>query len=432
MVDNEFIQCSSFTERIQETSSRVQKAFILLDSRNEIIAFFLRFLLDKNITTGISTAKINKKLRKELNPDIDMGFFDVCRYISENPANDDTLWVVQSYIAKVGAKSKDKEFAKQVFTKKLRIGIEAKTVNQAYGYMVIPNFEVQLAKSIENVKIQKGQWFSISQKINGNRCVCYRGKLYSRQGKLWSGLDHILEDLTKVFDLSNCCLDGELVYKNEEGLSDNDAFIKGTGILNSNDSDKSCIKYVIFDFISNEDFDAGCSDSPYMIRRLMLNEVDKSIKARNLQNIEIVRFFYAGIDETQIDYWLNYATNAGMEGIMINYNTPYLCKRHSGILKAKRFYTMDLPITSFEAGEGRLSNTLGKVYVKYKENTVGVGSGFTDELRSEIWNNQDKYLGKIIEVKYKNISKDKNTGLESLQFPVFVRFREDKTEVSYD
>ena len=102
MVDNEFVQCSSFTERIQETSSRVQKASILLDSRNEIIAFFLRFLLDKNITTGISTAKINKKLRKELNPDIDMGFFDVCRYISENPANDDTLWVVQSYIAKVG------------------------------------------------------------------------------------------------------------------------------------------------------------------------------------------------------------------------------------------------------------------------------------------------------------------------------------------
>ena len=93
---------------------------------------------------------------------------------------------------------------------------------------------------------------------------------------------------------------------------------------------------------------------------------------------------------------------------------------------------MDLPITSFEVGEGRLSNTLGKVYVKYKENTVGVGSGFTDELRSEIWNNQDKYLGKVIEVKYKNISKDKNTGLESLQFPVFVRFREDKTEASYD
>lgn len=241
MIDNEFIQCDLFSKKIQDTSSRVQKAFILLDNRNDTIAFFLRFLLDKNITTGISTAKINKKLRKELNPDIDMSFFDVCRYISENPANDDTLWIAQSYIAKVKAESKDDEFAKLVFTKKLRLGIEAKTVNQAYGYMVIPNFEVQLAKSIENVKLQKNQWFSISQKINGNRCVCYRGKLYSRQGKLWAGLDHILEDLKKLFDLSDCCLDGELVYKNEEGLSDNDAFIKGTGILNSTDEDLSLI-----------------------------------------------------------------------------------------------------------------------------------------------------------------------------------------------
>lgn len=432
MIDDEFIQCKSFTDKIQGVSGRVQKVSILLSNRNDTIAFFLRFLLDKNITTGISTAKIDKKLRKELNPTIDMTFFEVCRYISENPANDNTLWIAQSYIAKVGAKSKDKEFAKQVFTKKLRIGIEAKTVNQAYGYMIVPNFEVQLAKSIENVKIQSGYWFSISQKINGNRCVCYRGKLHSRQGNLWNGLDHIIKDLREIFDLSDCCIDGELVYKNEENLPDNDAFVKGTGILNSNDADKSCIKYVIFDFISNKDFESGRSDSPYMIRRLMLNEVDKAIKVRNLQNIEIVRFFYAGLDETQIDYWLDYATNAGMEGIMINYNTPYLCKRHSGILKAKRFYTMDLPIVSFEAGEGRLSDTLGKVYVEYKGNMVGVGSGFTDELRFEIWNNQSKYLGKIIEVKYKNISKDKNTGLESLQFPVFIRFREDKTEVSYD
>ena len=32
----------------------------------------------------------------------------------------------------------------------------------------------------------------------------------------------------------------------------------------------------------------------------------------------------------------------------------------------------------------------------------------------------------------KEITKDKKTGLESLQFPVFVRFRNDKTEPSYN
>ncbi len=435
MIDDEFIQCNSFSRVMQNTSSRVQKMSLLLKSRDNCISFFLKFLLDGNITTGISTAKINKKLSKELNPDIDMGFFDVCKYISENPSNDSTLWIAQSYVEKVRQEFDDSyaEFTKSVFTKKLRLGVDAKSVNKAYGFMLVPNFEVQLAKSIENVKIPHDEWFSISQKINGNRCVCYRGKMYSRQGKLWTGLDHIMSDLKKLdVELPVWCLDGELVYKNDEGLADNDAFTKGTGILNSPDADKSCIKYVIFDWISNRDFDNGISQDSYKSRKDLLIELSYDIHRLGIKNVEVVRFFYEGTDETKIDYWLDRATKAGMEGVMVNYDVPYQCKRHSGILKAKRFYTMDLPIIGFEVGEGRLSDTLGKVYVEYKGNVVGVGSGFSDELRSEIWDNKKKYLGSIIEVKYKNISKDKNTGMPSLQFPVFVRFREDKNEPSYD
>ena len=436
MIDREFVQCYEFSNEIQGTSSRVKKASILLYNRNACISHFLKFLLDTNITTGISTAKINKKLSMEVDSEISSGFFDVCYYISNNPSNDKTLWVAQSYVEKVRKEPNGEsfaEFAKLVFTKRLRLGIDAKTVNKAYGFMLVPNFEVQLAKSIENVKIPHNEWFSISQKINGNRCICYRGKMYSRQGKLWTGLDHIMSDLKKLeVELPVWCLDGELVYKNEEGLSDNDAFTKGTGILNSTDSDKSCIKYVIFDWISNRDFDNGVSQDSYKARKDLLIELSYDIHRLGIENVEVVRFFYEGTDETKIDYLLDRATKAGMEGVMVNYDVPYQCKRNSGILKAKRFYTMDLPIIGFEAGDGRLSNTLGKVYVEYKENVVGVGSGFSDELRSEIWNNKKKYLGSIIEVKYKNISKDKDTGMLSLQFPVFVRFRDDKNEPSYD
>ena len=39
-------------------------------------------------------------------------------------------------------------------------------------------------------------------------------------------------------------------------------------------------------------------------------------------------------------------------------------------------------------------------------------------------------IGKIIEVKYKEVSKDKKTGLESLQFPIFKQTRFEKTEES--
>lgn len=51
--------------------------------------------------------------------------------------------------------------------------------------------------------------------------------------------------------------------------------------------------------------------------------------------------------------------------------------------------------------------------------------------REKFWQKRDDLTGTLCEVKYKEISQDKGTGLESLQFPVFVGLRTDKTEVSY-
>ena len=100
-------------------------------------------------------------------------------------------------------------------------------------------------------------------------------------------------------------------------------------------------------------------------------------------------------------------------------------------MKVKRFYTMDLPIVGVEEGTGRLEGTLGALILDYKGNHVRVGSGFTDDQRTAIWRDVDNTVGCLCEVKYKEISKDKNTWLESLQFPVFVRLRKDKTDISF-
>ena len=93
---------------------------------------------------------------------------------------------------------------------------------------------------------------------------------------------------------------------------------------------------------------------------------------------------------------------------------------------------MDLPVVAVVEGEGRLKGTLGALVVQYKENTVNVGSGFDDETRMMLWNQRDELIGRIVEVKYKEISRDKKTGLESLQFPIYVGMRECGKCVSYD
>lgn len=140
---------------------------------------------------------------------------------------------------------------------------------------------------------------------------------------------------------------------------------------------------------------------------------------------------YRGTDLSKIDEFLERMVAEDKEGLVLNLNVPYRRTRHKGILKIKRFYTMDLPIIRCEEGGGRLKGTLGAFVLWYKGNEVKVGSGFSDEQRKEFWHNREKLIGTLCEVKYKEISKDKKTRLESLQFPVFVRIRDDKNTISY-
>lgn len=140
---------------------------------------------------------------------------------------------------------------------------------------------------------------------------------------------------------------------------------------------------------------------------------------------------YHGKDQTKIDELLEQMVREDKEGLMVNFDVPYKRKRHNGILKVKRFYTMDLHILRCEEGSGRLAGTLGAFVLDYKGNEVNVGSGFSDEQRTAFWAAKDEMPGRLCEVKYKEISYDKNTGAESLQFPVFISIRTDKDEVSY-
>ena len=184
------------------------------------------------------------------------------------------------------------------------------------------------------------------------------------------------------------------------------------------------------DILTEKEFEQGYSYSTYMNRKNKLLNI-KNFNPK-LNNIDIVKFFYEGTDQNQIWQYLDYAEKNDMEGLMINLNTPYLCTRTKNLIKVKKFYNYDLEIIDIEESRGKLKGTLGAFVVKYKNNTINVGSGLTDEQRKEYWENKDNLIGKIIEIKYKEKTIDKKTGLESLQFPIFVSLRLDKKECSYE
>lgn len=420
-------------KEIQDTRSLNDKKTIIMKNRdNELFKKCLRFLLDGNIVTGISSKKINKKVTpsSELAPyylHAYSTFEEVMEYLQRNnTGKDEDIYEVQSFL--YGHKE-DREFYIQMITKKYKLGVDSKTINKCIPGL-IPTWEVQLGSSYEKLKLKDGSWFSLSQKMNGNRASYYHNKLISRQGKEFTGMQHIISDLEQLG--TGWFYDGELIRKNTDNIPDGENFRIGTGIINSDSESKNEIKFVIFDYFPESDIKKKESTARYRLRREMLNKLREAINEKNLKNIEVVTMVYEGTDQSQIMKWLDYAVKQGWEGLMLNKDATYKCKRTADLIKIKRFYTMDLPVVKILEGDGRLKGTLGALVVQYKDNIVNVGSGFDDETRRKFWETRESLIGRVIEVKYKEISKDKKTGLESLQFPIYVGLREKSKCVSYD
>ena len=416
-------------KQIQETSStNDKKAIIVANKDNELFKKCLVFLLDGNINTGISNKKINKKVEpsSELAPYylcMNSTFEEVMDYLSKNNTGTDVdIYEVQSFLY---GHEDDREFYEQMITKSFRLGADSKVVNSVIPGL-IPTFDVQLGTSIEKVKLLGNEKIFISRKLNGTRTAFVGDKCMTRQGKEYKGLDHIISDLQKIVG-TEMFVDGELLYKNKEGLSDSEAFQKGTGIAMSKDNDKSELKLVIFDIFPLNEFWSGKSKESYSNRKKHLIELGEKITALGTDNLEIVQMCYEGYDHSEIWKWLDYAERHDWEGVILNLDTPYECKRTKNLIKVKRFKEIDLRCININiATTGKYKGVMGSITCKYGDSTVDVGSGFNDEKRIYYTDNPKEIIDHIISIKYKEETINKNGG-KSLQFPIFIDCRFDKS-----
>lgn len=413
------------------SGSNDKQKFIKDHASDENFRNFLYYALNPLLSYNLSEST----LRKEDSSIPVTGYrpfkdiFECCEHLSRLRGLDDaTVRQVKMFLY---ATPKDaRELYIKLLSKTLRLGVTAKTVNKVIPNL-IPEWEVQQAFPIEKYPIKNGTVFWLSEKLNGTRATYYKGKLVARSGSTYTGLDHITDEL-KWIEGHGVVLDGELTLKDDfkEGLSDNEAFRKATGIINSDEKvNKTMICFTVFDVIPVSDFENPKPSVTYAARRNLLDNLSELLPKDG--SVKILPTLYHGADLSKIDELLEQMVSNDKEGLMANLDVPYRRTRHNGILKIKRFYTMDLPIVRVEAGTGRLEGTLGSLVLKYENNEVKVGSGFTDEQRAEYWANPDALIGTLCEVKYKEISSDKQTGMKSLQFPVFVRLRDDKAEISY-
>lgn len=423
---------ASILELQKVSGANAKQEVIRQHADDEWFKMFLYFALNPLLTYNLS----EKTLAKTESDDAVLAntrliffnnIFECCEFLSRLRGVDEaTVRQVKLLLYNHCGKSEREVYIK-LLAKTLRLGVTAKTVNKIIPGL-IPEWEVQQAFPIEKHPIPNGTKFWLTQKLNGVRATFYNGQLIARSGVPYKGLDHIIKEISWVQN-AGFVLDGELTLKDKGSLSDNEAFRMATGVLNSDDVHKTSICFTIFDAISIRDFESPEPKVQYANRRIVLNELADSLV--DAEYVSVLPVLYSGTDQSKIDEYLEQMVREDKEGLMANLDVPYKRTRHKGILKIKRFYTMDLPIIRCEEGTGRLEGTLGAFVLEYKGNEVKVGSGFTDEQREVYWQQRDSISGTLCEVKYKEISSDKNTGLESLQFPVFVQLRTDKTEVSY-
>lgn len=420
-------------EEIKETSSIKSKIDLIYRNRgNNGFVENLVFLLDNRIVTGISTKSLNK----------DVGTIKAVEIADEARAwNALKDWLIehqngskreiiacQKFLKSVP--ERHRSFYEQMITKKYRLGCDYKSVNKAIPGLIW-TYETQQAYPInDNNKPRAGEWFSLSEKLNGINGGFIEGKCLSRQGKEITGMQHIIKDI-KALGLEDYYVNGELIRDNIDNIPDSDNFQLTTSIVNSDAKKKDEIVLVFYEAITKQEFYNGFSELPYKKRLFRYKVINENIKKLGLKHIRFVKHYYSGIDPLMIKKWLDYANTHNKEGIMLNKDTQWLNHRNAGILKIKSFKTCDVRCISVEKGDGKYIDTLGRITCDYKGTPLGIGSGFTDAQRKYYWKHKERIVGKIVTVKYKTETTN-NNGTVSVQFPVFVGVRNDKDEENYE
>lgn len=427
------IHFNDFVDEMVVSASRKHKQDVLTKYKDdEVIKRYLKIAYDPYVVFGISTKKLSKMARP-----IDWfhaaTVFELFDYLTEhNTGTLEDIAACQEMLFCAAELDGTLEcLLSDLICKDLSIGCDAKTINSVMPGL-IPTFNVQLAeKYFDRPERVEGKEFALTTKIDGGRIIALKENgqvsFYTRAGQRYEGLVDLEQEMSAKMP-DNLCLDGEITLLNDRGIPSKEAYKQAMKITRK-DGEKHGVKMKFFDAMSAEDFRNQKCDLTWEQRRAIATNLALNNK---FTFFELLPLLYKGSDTSVIAEFLDQAIADDQEGIMINIcDALYEFKRTTNLLKVKKMQTMDLQIVGFEEGSGKYSGTLGAILVRYKNgNTVKVGSGFTDWLRSEIWNNQNKYWDRICEIQYFEETTNQDGG-ESLRFPIFKDFRYDKLEADF-
>lgn len=245
-------------------------------------------------------------------------------------------------------------------------------------------------------------------KLDGLRCISFRDKkinkiiLTSRKGLHFSFYDHIRNELDKVFNNNilkdrDLYLDGEL-YTDKLSFQTLSGLIRTKKLPNKKDklneflTNMKLMEYHIYDL-----FDLNDMTMTYKTRYQLISQL---LDKKGFKHLKMVETDIVNTAQDIKDNMTKYL-NMGYEGLMLrNINSVYQFKRTKDLQKYKYFIDDEFEIIGYEEATGTHVGTVKWICKTKDDKKFKVYPEGTLEYRTKLLKNADKYIGKMLTVKY--------------------------------
>jgi DNA ligase-1 len=252
------------------------------------------------------------------------------------------------------------------------------------------------------------------------------GRLLSRKGKEFPHLDHLRADQDGIFYRSGwirkvkgaAIFDGEL-YSDDLTFQELVGLVKRVTLKDGDDERMKLIKLRVYDCYLSSDPNLDFVNRTSFVDEAIAKDTAIPSSWEKVQN-------YTAHNEDDIYRLQKQFIEEGYEGAMVrNFQGEYaLGKRSANLQKVKTFQDGEYKIVGFDEGVGKEEGC-----VIWKCTTGVIGSNFvgffkvrpkgTQAQRREWFNNASQYVGKMLTVKYQELTDD---GIP--RFPVGISVRD--------
>ena len=258
-----------------------------------------------------------------------------------------------------------------------------------------------LAYPVSTKPIDYNEPVFIQPKLDGVRCIIQQEfhkdgdkvVAYSRTGKEWKNIDHILEELKLFFhSYPNVILDGELY--NHDLKNDFEKIISLVRKTKPTAEDRvessEMVQFHCYDIIDEELL--------YAHRNEFINQA-LMLLGDSIYTVETTQCFTEG--DAKVFHKDN--LEMGYEGSIVRTNDVYKCGRSWSLRKFKDFSDAEAYIVGYEEGKGKRTGTIGKFIMQDEDgNKFGCppGKGYNYEDMKEMLDNVHKYMGQAATFTY--------------------------------